>query len=126
MLAFYTFLILTILKRTRAGRDMFFSGLVVVLVVLSAALVLSAIVVLIVVLVRSVFLLLELYSKQFRNLKYSVFNSCKQTQEETNENSRCVRALRRNHLLPLRPVHCSVSAHEVDISSLFDFSSRVA
>ena len=55
MLVFYSFVILTILKRTRAGRDMFFTGLVVVLIVISAALVLSAIVVLIVVIVRLVF-----------------------------------------------------------------------
>ena len=52
MLVFYSFVILTILKRTQAGRDMFFTGLVVVLVVLAATLVLSAVVVLIVVLIR--------------------------------------------------------------------------
>ena len=56
MFSFDCLLILTILKRTGAGRDMFFTGLVVVLIVISAALVLSAIVVLIVVIVRLVLL----------------------------------------------------------------------
>ena len=55
MFSFDCLLILTILKRTGAGRDMFFTGLVVVLIVISAALVLSAIVVLIVGIVRLVF-----------------------------------------------------------------------
>ena len=56
MFSFDCLLILTILKRTGTGRDMFFTGLVVVLIVISAALVLSAIVVLIVVIVRLVLL----------------------------------------------------------------------